>query len=394
MLQLLLLFVPVAFLFGWFLGQYGAPRRDYASDSDKRRLLPEHLWGLNYLINERTDQALEMLVKAVELNQETSELHLALGRLFRKRGELDRAIAIHQHLVQYPSLSLFLRAQVELELARDYLSAGVLNQAEQLLRALVKRKELVEDSLVELLHLYHQQRAWKKALATLEYLSKWSGKDWGKALAYTYCELARQVLERNESDKLAFSYIKQALKCYSGSVYARRIAVDFYMLHEQYSKVWKNIKIIIKHDQQFALEMMPLIERCGQHLAQVKRQWLQLLTGGVMKLPFSCYLQQLELLVEHIGVAATLQLLLDQTDNDNLAPAVLHILKLHITNAMPVEIWELTKLQSILIDLGYDRQTVEYRCLNCGFNSRVHFWCCPQCSNWEGLKPYIVDKHK
>lgn len=394
MLQLLLLFVPIAFLLGWFWGQYGAPRHSSIQDKDNQQLSPEYLWGLNYLINEHTDQALEMLVKLVELNQETSELHLSLGRLFRKRGELDRALAIHQHLAQYPSLSPLLRAKVELELARDYLSVSVFDRAEKLLRELVKRRELVEESLSELLYLYKQRHAWKKVLATIGYLSKWSGQDLSKTTAYAYCELAKQALEENKPAKIAFSYLKRALSAHHENIYARYIAIDFYLSNAHFDKAWQCIKTIIEHDSTFALPLMPAIEKCCKQSKDLQEQWVAFLTDDAVILPIDCYIKQLELLVRHIGVAATIKLLTTKAQGDRLPYAMLYLLRLHLAHNVPVEREELSEIEGILTELCRDHPAFEYYCEKCGFVCGTELWCCPHCHNWEGLKPRVLSPWK
>ena len=130
MLQLLLLLLPIAAVSGWFLGYR---RKKYIEDENESAFIsPDYFLSLNYLINEQPDKAVDVFIRMLEVNTDTVETHLALGNLFRRRGEVDRAIRIHQNLIARPQLAKAQRMQALFELAQDYLRVGVLDRAEKL----------------------------------------------------------------------------------------------------------------------------------------------------------------------------------------------------------------------------------------------------------------------
>ena len=145
------LLLPVAAASGWFLAKYDRHRRAQARD-----LPTAYFKGLNFLLNEQPDKAIEVFVQALEVNSETVETHLALGSLFRRRGEVDRAIRIHQNLIARPMLDKVQRAHALLELGQDYLKAGLFDRAENLFLELVDARPYNEAALRFLMNIYQQ----------------------------------------------------------------------------------------------------------------------------------------------------------------------------------------------------------------------------------------------
>ena len=152
--QLSVLLLPVAATCGWFMGRKESP----ASDSTPNQLRHDYFKGLNYLINEQPDKAVDVFIKLLEVDSDTVETHLALGNLFRRRGEVDRAIRIHQNLIARPQLDKRHRVHALSALGQDYLSAGVLDRAERLFLELSRLGEENQQSLQFLLRIYEQEK--------------------------------------------------------------------------------------------------------------------------------------------------------------------------------------------------------------------------------------------
>ncbi len=158
---LLALVPPLAFACGWWLARRSHVRR---SGERVNELSSDYFRGLNYLLNEEQDKALEVFLRLAEYNRDTVETHLALGNLFRKRGEVDRAIRLHQHLVSRQGLSDEMKTVALLELGEDYMRAGLLDRAETLFSDLVAMDALAPSALRHLIAIYQHEREWHKAI--------------------------------------------------------------------------------------------------------------------------------------------------------------------------------------------------------------------------------------
>jgi len=195
-INLLWLLLPVAALSGWYLGQRRAdPGRDGGRE---RGLRSDYFKGINYLLNEQPDKAIEVFIKVLEVDQETVETHLALGNLYRRRGEVDRAIRIHQNLVARNTLSPEQRYEALLELGQDYLSAGLLDRAENLFKELAEASHYRVQALRQLIDIYEQEKDWDQAISCARQLERATGNQLGPVIAHYQCEQAEQLRERKE----------------------------------------------------------------------------------------------------------------------------------------------------------------------------------------------------
>ena len=167
---LLPLLLPVAALSGWYIGRKSNTQQPVRKNN--AILPPDYFLGLNYLINEQPDKAVDVFIKMLEVNSETYETHLALGNLFRRRGEVDRAIRIHQNLIARPQLKKSQRTAALTELAQDYFRAGVLDRAEKIFLELLEIGESQSVHLQTLLYIYQQQKDWQQAVQIAQRLAE------------------------------------------------------------------------------------------------------------------------------------------------------------------------------------------------------------------------------
>src|SRR5258705_1787546 len=156
---------------------------------ESRQLPRSYFKGLNFLLNEQPDQAIEAFIEVVKVDPQTIELHFALGSLFRRRGEVERAIRMHQNLVERSDLAAGERSHALFELAQDYFKAGLLDRAEELLLKL-EGSPYAEGALRLLLEIYEQEKEWLRAIAIAEKLETVAGRSHQKEIANFYCELA------------------------------------------------------------------------------------------------------------------------------------------------------------------------------------------------------------
>jgi lipopolysaccharide biosynthesis regulator YciM len=190
---------------GWAMGRFG--ERD--EEQPPPPLNIDYLKGLNFLLNEQTDQALEHFLEMVRVDDKTIETHFALGSLFRRRGEVDRAIRIHQNIIARPDLAAEQRDQALYSLAKDYLHAGLLDRAENLFSRLSQGSRYQVQALESLCRIYEQEKEWERAVDAAEKLEVLGGRSLALQIAHYYCELAEAAAQRNDYSA-ARAYVKKA----------------------------------------------------------------------------------------------------------------------------------------------------------------------------------------
>jgi len=185
-LPLLALLLPLAAFSGWYIGRRSSERSRRVGVSE---LSSSYFRGLNYLLNEQPDKAIEAFIEVVKVDPETVELHFALGSLFRRRGEYDRAIRMHQHLLERADLAPEQRAAAVFELGQDYLKAGILDRAEEVFQKLSDGSQAGEARRF-LLEIFQQEKDWEKAVSMAKRLELETGQSRAKETANFLCELA------------------------------------------------------------------------------------------------------------------------------------------------------------------------------------------------------------
>ncbi|MEN8763838.1 MAG: lipopolysaccharide assembly protein LapB [Thiogranum sp.] len=331
MQALLWLLLPIAAASGWWMARYSETKKKTRS---RAMLNSAYGQGLNYLLNEQADKASEVLIQMVEVDPDTVELHLALGSLFRQRGEVDQAIAVHQNIIARSTLSGALRNQASLELGRDFLKAGLLDRAEQLLLNLLKRKEYEKVVCQYLIELYQQVKEWRKALAIGERLVALDSDTWKPLLAQYHCEISETALQGHDFD-LALQEADQARIMDPDCVRATLLLGDVYQFKGDYSSAIETYRYVEEQNPRLMPEVTGKIQNCYKRLGHGK-SWEDYLGG----------------LVERHG-------------------HLKFLLKKH------------TGQQCQALALKQPR----YRCDECGFTSRKLFWQCPGCLSWSSVKP-------
>jgi lipopolysaccharide biosynthesis regulator YciM len=235
----MLVIFPLFFGMGWL-----AARIDIKELLSESNVLPHsYFQGLNFLLNEQQDKAIEAFIEVVKVDPQTVELHFALGSLFRRRGEVDRALRMHHNLVDRADLDDDKRQQAVFELAQDYLKAGILDRAESLFGELEKTP-YAKQSLEFLLELFQKEHDWLKAIAVSQRLALVSGQSHRKEAAYFYCELASEKIAGNDL-AAAREYLQQALREDPSAVRVTLMLGDLLLSegkHEEAINTWKNIE--------------------------------------------------------------------------------------------------------------------------------------------------------
>ena len=379
-LTLLFLLLPAAFLSGWWLGRRGKT----ASTNLRPAFSSDYFKGLNYLLNEQQDKAIDVFVQMLEVDSDTVETHLALGNLFRRRGEGERAIRIHQNLIARPTLTREQRAQALLELGQDYLRAGLLGRAESIFLELMEQGLYRREALERLLDIYQQEKDWNKAIDAAKRIEHAGGGLMGNVIAHFYCELAQGVLQRGDR-KTALKYLKQALVFDRNSARASLLRAEIEQQMGRHRQALKTLQKIEQQDADFLAEAVPLLLKSHAAL------------GGLRKA--ERYLRHL--LESHAGITALLALV-DLVRDEQGDAAAIEVMTPYLYARPSVRgldrLIEL-QLQSGRGDLRENllvlkelvdkllEEKAPYRCRNCGFESKSLCWHCPGCRQWSSIRP-------
>lgn len=384
MLELLFLLLPLAAASGWYIAYY-----KYSNpNSRKQACNRDYLRGLNYLLNEQSDKAVDTFIKILEVDTETVETHLALGVLFRRRGEIDRAIRLHQNLIARPNLASSQKLQALLALGRDYYCAGLLDRAERLFFEVVHHddSEYARVAVRYLLEIYQQQKRWEIAIKSAKKISKWDNKI-VKNIAHYYCELAQNLLNTQGNPKEVIKFLEFALKYDPQCVRASLIKGKLAIMAEKWEQAITIYQSIKKQDPDYITETLEPLNHC----------YLQHQSGAVGLLSYL-----LETLTEHVQTPISLAIvkLIQEKDNDKALQfltqqlqakpslsGLYQLVDLHLAqeNSSLTDKENLISLKDLIKKLMENKPV--YRCLSCGFNSKILDWLCPACRNWSTIKP-------
>ena len=371
-----LLFFPLFFGLGW-----AAARIDIQHLVKESRALPRsYFQGLNFLLNEQPDRAIESFVDAVKVDPHTIELHFALGSLFRRRGETERAIRMHQNLVEREDLPQDLKLQALAELGQDYLKAGLLDRAEEVFDKL-KDSDMVKEAKRNLLEIYQLEKDWEKAIAIAAELPDIASQ---KEIAEYYCELAAAEMIRSRPD-LASGYLKTALERNRKCVRASLLQGD---IEAQQDRSKEAISCWQRIEQQDPTYLALVAQRLLDAFRKLVRrdEGLQLLRGYLEHYPSLDLLDVVfQLVLESEGAEAAYALVRDELKRNPTLLGFDKLLDARLLVAPPETRADLDLAKSIVH--GYTRRLARYRCDNCGFKARQFYWRCPACGGWETYSP-------
>lgn len=380
MIELLWLLLPVAAFSGWVAAKRSIDRCEPRQDERA----PIYFRGLNFLLNEQPDKAIDLFVQMLEVDSETVETHLALGNLFRRRGEVDRAIRIHQNLIARPSLTRDQRGQALLELGQDYMRAGLYDRAESLFNELGELNLYQVPALENLHVIYQQEKDWEKCLTVAKKLQMLTQKSYAKERAHYYCELAEQAHKRRDM-KQAGILLRKAQSIDADCVRASLMQAEMAATMGSCKNAVAAYKKVAKQDPAFIGEMLPSMIACyqqgGNQLELVR--YLRDLTGKHPNI--ASVLALVGLIKADQGDQVARQFLTDylQRHPDLLGVEYLISLDLHKVTGAAQE--SLQFLKDIIGKILENRPA--YQCSSCGFGAKSLHWQCPGCKSWSSIKP-------
>jgi lipopolysaccharide biosynthesis regulator YciM len=375
-----LLPIPAIFFgLGWI-----AARIDIKHLLRESRALPlSYFRGLNFLLNEQPDKAIESFIEVVKVDRETIDLHFALGSLFRRQGEIERATRMHQNLLDRPDLPADKREMATFELAHDFLRAGLLDRAEELFTKLAGTS-FEHASLGHLISIYEQEKDWPKAIAVAERMQTLAKRPYFREIAEYYCELAQGALVRREDDA-ARGYIDQALATHRGCTRATLIAGDLALAQ---GDVGGAIAAWLRIETQDPAFLALAADRVADAYRQRKDadQGIRVLRNWQLEYPSMDILNALfALVLEHEGPDAAATLIKDELARNPTLLGLERLLEAQLLSA-PAERRHDLELVKGLVGAHIKRLGM-YRCDNCGFRAKQYYWRCPGCQKWETYSP-------
>jgi len=375
------LLLPLAVASGWFAARVD---RRKSAHHQAHPVSPDYFRGINYLLDEQHDRAIELFIQMVEVDESTIETHLALGSLFRRRGEAERAIRVHQSLVSRPSLNPDQRAVALCELALDYQKAGLLDRAEGLFLELTEVTDHAEKALRALMHIYEQEKDWEKAIVAGQRLIDRFGKPLGAVLAQYCCELAERALQESRNS-IAEKYLADATRhdrrCARVNMIRGRQAFSAGNYKEAITQ-WHKIR---DQDRYLLDEIIDDMVTAYRELGdeQGLRRFLDLVTAEHASTKL---LRVLIEIVEHEqGSRAAWECAIDRIRKYPSLQGVRELMDLVSRHRSVPDEFNVEAAREIVVRLA-DAEG-KYGCRHCGFQGQTHHWQCPACLEWLGIRP-------
>lgn len=366
---------------GWALGHFG--ERDDV-DGVPPPLNIDYLKGLNFLLNEQTDQALEHFMKMVRVDDSTIETHFALGNLFRRRGEVDRAIRIHQNIIARPDLATEQRDQAYASLAKDYLKAGLLDRAENMFIRLAAGSRYQVEALQQLCRIYEQEREWEKAIDASQRLDVLSGKSTALQVAHYYCELAEQAVKRKDFSA-ARGFVKKAQSGRPRTFRGALTRGDIARATDDTKTALRLYHRIIDENNYLISEALPRLVQTYQSdgsLAKLDKKLRSLLSKNPSLKKDIAYAA----IVNDIGEIDVIDECVEEYMLNE--PTLAEFIDMQLIAG---EGEESRRNAMVRVRAGLSKlaaATPRYQCRECGFSSRKLLWQCPSCKDWETQRPF------
>jgi lipopolysaccharide biosynthesis regulator YciM len=374
-----LLGIPVFFALGWI-----AARVDIKQLVSESRSLPRgYFKGLNFLLNDQPDKAIDAFIEIVKLDPETADMHFALGNLFRRRGETERAIRVHQNLLSRPDLPLEQQQHAQYELGMDYLKAGLLDRAEETFNLLLDSSYAVQARRAQL-EIFQREKEWRRAIDAALGLQESGAGARQKEIAQFYCELAQDALVHLQTAD-AMSLLEKALQADRKNVRATLLSGDAQLAQgdvEGALLTWRRVEQqSVPHVALVAQRLMDGYRKVGrpQEGVNLLRSYLAEASSiDLIEVVFKA-------VIELDGVEAAKQLVVEELRRNPTLLGLDKLLEARMMDA-PANIWEELSMVKNLVH-GYTQKLARYQCSQCGFKARQFYWQCPGCSRWETYPP-------
>lgn len=380
MQEIFFLLLPVAAFYGWYMGVRSVHQKNQKKEN---KLSRDYVMGLNFLLSDQPDKAVDHFIALLEVDNETIETHLALGNLFRQRGEVERSIRIHQNLIARPSLTREQRDLALLQLGKDFYQAGLFDRSEEIFIQLKDSPEYKQVALENLLSIYQQLKEWSDAVSVTETLNKiGKGKVKRRTLSYLYCSLADQ----SDDEKKQVNLYKKALTIFPACIKASLALCDYYQRYNKPEKALKVLEAIPEVDIDFSEvildRLLILHQKLGteEELINYLYRIISLGAGASSVILLSKLIEQLR------SVEKAQTFMLQELRRNPTMKGFNQLMTYHLTlSESPSEVESLSFLHKLVAEQIKLRP--QYRCQKCGYSSNKLHWLCPSCKSWGRIKP-------
>ena len=367
--------LPLAFVLGWLASRFDLRQLRMENRSNPKA----YFKGLNHLLNEQQDQAIDAFIEAVQRDPDTSELHFALGNLFRRRGEFERAVRVHQHLLDRADISQSDRERAQYDLAMDFVKAGILDRAEDALKPLMGTP-LAPQALLALLSIYERSRDWQQAADIAVQLDQSGQGQFAVRRSHYLCELAATQTNSDQASAL----LLQAIETAPLSARPRIALASLLEVEQRQAKACDQLQELA----QLVPAAMPLIAASLARLAPLVQRQI-----GVLTLLQDSYHQSQSLDV--LTAIVSLQSDMGQAHGRELYASHLqkHPSLIAATSLLADAALDPAQQPQVQRALEHAAKPLRrYRCAACGFEALQHFWHCPGCQAWDSYPPRRIEE--
>ena len=376
--------ILLALLIGWVVGWLSRAKKTKKSPhSDIPNCSDSYIQGLNYLLANKSDKAIELFIDLIKVDKETMETHLALGNLFRSKGEVDRAITIHQNLIARPNLDQNQRIMAISELAEDYLKAGLLDRAENLFKELIQINPKNVSAQRKLLELYSLEKSWEQAKDAAQVLFDMNEPESKLILTHCYCEIAEKHL-REGNLRETRSFLKKAILIDERCIRAKLLLIDVHLNDNDLQKATQLIRELAKVSPQFvelylksAKEIFLIRGSSDLYQKFLSEQYDKIPTNSVALDLLKSYLET----EKHELLMTFLKKALKHSESVMLLDFAFQYFK-----SRPQPLNEIRKDLSDYF-LKMENLRIAFICNVCGYKSQAMNWNCPSCKSWSSSKP-------
>ncbi len=374
---LLILLSLVTFVLGYLIA-----RRRLRKHKRKLRFSNDYFQGLNYLLNDQQDKALDIFIDLVEADWETIDTSLALAAIFRRKGEIDKSIKLHQNLLARPSLPADYKPTVLIALAKDYLQAGWLDRAESLFKEVVIDEDFTEEAQHCLMSIYEQEQEWDQAINIARRFPRKGDEQLNSVVAQYYCELSQQMVQQNDL-KTAESLATEALNVDKNCARASILLADLAIKRGRYQKAIRFLRQVEIQNLQLVPLTLDSLITCYRNTSSLNKAM--------------AYLKSIDSQHPEIGITARLCTLIEELYG--MEDAMQYISESVLERPTLTGLKSLIDLQGPLSETAQKlvpevlealaEKQLAYQCIHCGYTANTHVWLCPSCHSWSSIAPKI-----
>ncbi|SUI69060.1 lipopolysaccharide assembly protein LapB [Shewanella morhuae] len=378
MLEILFLLLPIAAAYGWYMGRRSIRQNQ---SNQRKQLSRDYFTGLNFLLSNESDKAVDLFISMLDVDDETIDTHLSLGSLFRKRGEVDRSIRIHQNLIARPSLTNEQRDIAMMELGKDYLAAGFYDRAEEIFINLVSQDDHSEESETQLIAIYQVIKEWQKAIDITKRLSRKRQQVLKPLTAHFYCQLADEASVDAQKIKLLQQALKQDPQCGRALLTLAKKFLDI----QDYDQCKQMLLQLKNADIELFADGIATAKQVYRDTND-KEGFQELLASAMADgagASVVVALAQHMISLDEIKAAETM--VLDALYRHPTMKGFQHLMQMHLRQAEEGQAKQSLTLLEQLVEQQIKFRP-SYRCKECGFPSHALYWHCPSCKQWGSIK--------